>query len=447
MGGLAVLARALGHRVRGSDERAYPPMSDALRAAGIEMAEGYDPAHLDPPPDCVIVGNALTRGNASVEHVLNRGLAFTSGPQWLAEHVLKGRRVLAVSGTHGKTSTAGMLAHILEQAGREPGFLVGGVPHDFGASARLGARDAPFVVEADEYDSAFFDKRSKFIHYRPRTLIINNIEFDHADIFDDLGAVRRQFHHLVRTLPGEGVILRARPDEQIDKVLALGCWTPAESFGLDAGDWSARGRDEDGGAFDVCRGGAAAGRVEWELIGRHNVMNALAAVAAAYHAGVDPALASHALGRFRGVRRRLELLGCVAGIRIYDDFAHHPGAIAATLQGLRARVGKARILAILDPASNTMRRGVHRDTLRPALDAADLAWLYRGPGVHWEPGPAPQGSLVLHTRGTTKAIIDECTAAASAGDHILVMSNGHFEGLAERLVRALGARCDGRPGR
>ena len=432
-----MLARALGHRVRGADERAYPPMSEVLRAAGIAVSEGYDPARLDPAPDCVLIGNAMTRGNPAVEHVLNRGLPFASGPQWLAERVLAGRPVLAVSGTHGKTSTASMLAHVLEQSGREPGFLIGGVPHDFGVSARLGAQDAPFVVEADEYDSAFFDKRSKFVHYRPRTLVINNIEFDHADIFDDLAAIRRQFHHLVRTLPGEGVIIRAQPEAEIDRVLALGCWTALESFGLDEGDWRARARAPDGSAFEAWRDGKVVGHVRWGLIGRHNVMNALAALAAASHAGVGPERACRALERFRGVRRRLELRGCVAGIRVYDDFAHHPSAIASTLEGLRARVGGDRILAVLDLASNTMRGGAHRETLGPAMAAADLAWLYRRPGVDWETLPASGHGPAIRLRGSTPAIVEECSAAARAGDHILVMSNGHFEGMADRLVEAL----------
>ena len=437
MGGLAVLARALGHRVCGTDERAYPPMSEVLRSAGIAVAEGYDATHLHPAPECVVIGNVLTRGNPAVEHVLNRGFAFTSGPQWLAENVLRDRPVLAVSGTHGKTSTASMLAHVLDQAGREPGFLIGGVPLDFGISARLGAHDAPFVVEADEYDSAFFDKRSKFVHYRPRTLVINNIEFDHADIFDDLAAIRRQFNHLVRTVPGEGLIVRATPEEDIDRVLALECWTPVESFGLEAGDWSARGMAPDGSAFHVCRGGSVLGRVEWDLVGRHNVMNALAAIAAAHGIGVDPTHAIRALARFRGVKRRLELRACVAGIRVYDDFAHHPRAIATTLEGLRSRVGTARILAVLDLASNTMRRGVHRDAITPALSAADVAWIYRRQGVDWDPGPAAGCTFEVRTRDATQTIIDECAAAAEAGDHILIMSNGHFEGIPERLLEAL----------
>ena len=444
MGGLSVLARALGHRVRGSDEKAHPPMSEVLRAAGIAVAEGYDPAHLHPAPDCVIVGNVLTRGNPAVEHMLNRGLAFTSGPRWLAEQVLAGREVLAVSGTHGKTSTASMLAHILERAGREPGFLIGGVPHDFGVSARLGDRRAPFVVEADEYDSAFFDKRSKFVHYLPRTLIINNIEFDHADIFDDLAAIRRQFHHLVRTVPGEGLIVRTAPEAEIDRTLALGCWTPTETFGLEDGDWAARGVAPDGAAFDVCCRGTSLGRVEWGLAGRHNVMNALAAIAAARRAGVDPASSIRALGRFRGVKRRLELRACIAGIRVYDDFAHHPRAIASTLEGLRARVGDARVLAVLDFASNTMRSGAHRGAILPALAAADIAWLYRCPEAGWEPASAPGSGCEARTRSTTCSIVDECAAAAGAGDHILVMSNGHFEGLLERLLAALARRTGGR---
>ncbi len=437
MGGLALLARALGHRVRGSDERAYPPMSEMLRSAGITVFEGYDPVHLHPAPDCVVIGNVLTRGNPAVEHVLNRGLAFTSGPQWLGENVLRERPVIAVSGTHGKTSTASMVAHVLERAGREPGFLIGGVPLDFGVSARLGAPKAPFVVEADEYDSAFFDKRSKFVHYRPRILVIGNIEFDHADIFDDLAEIRRQFHHLVRTIPGEGLIVRAAPEREIDRTLALGCWTPVESFGLDAGDLRARDTTPEGSAFDVCRGESVLGRVRWDHIGLHNVMNALAAIAAARGVGVDPACAVRALGRFRGVKRRLELRGCVAGVRVYDDFAHHPSAIATTLAGLRARVGAARILAVLDLASNTMRGGTHRDAIAPALAAADIVWLYRRRGVDWDPGPVPGNPHEIRIRDATRTIVEECAAVARAGDHVLVMSNAHFEGMPERLLEAL----------
>ena len=395
-----------------------------------------------------MVGNALTRGNPVVEHLLNHDLEMSSGPEWLARHVLRGRPVIAVAGTHGKTTTTSMLAWILSAAGSDPGFLVGGVPLDFGVSARLGSANAPFVLEADEYDSAFFDKRSKFVHYRPRTLIINNIEFDHADIFDDIGAIRRQFHHLVRTLPSEGLILRPERDAEIDALLELGCWSAVKTLAVDAGDaspdWAAREIAGDGSGFEVARGGVHAGRVEWGLIGRHNVMNGLAAIAAAVDAGVSPADACEILARFKGVKRRLELRGCVTDIRVYDDFAHHPTAVACTLAGLRARVGEARILAILDPASNTMRMGVHRETLGAALEAADRVWLYASSRMQWDAHamPAP-AKLDLRICDAVDDIVSECAAEARPGDHVLVMSNGGFEGLHDKLLTRLRSRHPG----
>lgn len=443
MAGLALLARGLGHRVTGSDEKVYPPMSELLRAEGIEIRDGYDPLTLEGRPDCMVVGNALTRGNPMVEHLLDHDIEMFSGPQWLATHVLRGRKVIAVAGTHGKTTTTSMLAWILSAENLEPGFLVGGVPLDFGVSARLGAVHAPFVVEADEYDCAFFDKRSKFVHYRPGTLIINNIEFDHADIFDDLAAIRRQFHHLVRTLPRHGLILRPQPDAEIDAVLALGCWTAVENLHCDAdaeatSGWRAGQIAPDGSAFDVVHDGSRVGRVEWDLIGRHNVMNGLAAIAAACDAGVSAANAAIALSRFKGVRRRMEQRGCVGDVRVYDDFAHHPTAVATTLAGLRSRVGEARILAILDPASNTMRMGVHRETLGGSLRDADHTWIYASTRMQWDPREiAMAGTANLQVCSAVDDIVAQCADHARPGDHVLVMSNGGFEGLHEKLLNAL----------
>jgi len=441
MAGIARLARELGMTVTGSDAHAYPPMSDQLAALGIDVMTGYEPAHLDPAPDCVVIGNAMMRGNPAVEHVLDNRLPFTSGPAWLAEHVLRGRWVLAVSGTHGKTTATSMLAWILECAGRAPGFLVGGVPENFGQSARMG-KDT-FVVEADEYDSAFFDKRSKFVHYLPKTLVINNLEFDHADIFDDLAAIRRQFHHLVRTVPASGRILRPSPDAEIDRLMGLGCWTPVQTFTTADGDadWQATMRLADGSAFEVARAGEAIASVRWQLLGRHNVSNALAAVAAAEHAGVDPADACAALETFRNVRRRMEVRGRIGGITVYDDFAHHPTAIRATLDALRAHVGGKRIIAVLDPASNTMRSGVHSNTLGGALSPADAAWVYRSPAIEWDIGAlARTAGLTLQVSDDIDALISAICREACDGDHVVVMSNSGFAGFHQRLLDALGAR-------
>ncbi len=446
MGGVALLARALGHRVTGSDTQVYPPMSTQLAEAGIQLQEGYLAAHLDPAPDQVVVGNALSRGNEAVEYLLDRGLRYSSGPQWLAENLLLDRHVLAVAGTHGKTSTAGMLAWILEAAGLEPGFLIGGVPQDFGVSARLG-KGRWFVVEADEYDTAFFDKRSKFIHYRPRTLILNNLEMDHADIFDNLAMIQRQFHHLVRTVPGSGLILHPLGDPALDQVLAMGCWTPRQSLSLaaDAGaGWSVRDAAPDGSEFDVWVDGTRAGRVRWSLRGRHNMANALAALAAARHAGVDPALGIAGLARFQGVKRRLELRGEVAGIRVYDDFAHHPTAIRTTLDGLRASLVGERILAVLEPRSNTMRLGVHRDQLAAALAPADRVLLHAPSNLGWDAAAALQ-SLGERARvhGSVAGILAELVDEARPGDRVLIMSNGGFENIHQRLLALLGERQAG----
>ncbi len=437
MGGLALLARALGHEVRGSDRNVYPPMSDQLREQGIELLEGDDPGHLEPAPDLVIIGNALSRGHPQVEAVLDRGLPYTSGPQWLAEEVLAGRWVLAISGTHGKTTTASLLAHLLQAGGLEPGFLIGGVPLNFGVSARLG--EPPFfVVEADEYDSAFFDKRSKFVHYHPRTLVINNIEFDHADIFPDLAAIQRQFHHLVRTVPGSGLILRRAPDKAIDQTLAMGCWSEVAAFSAESEAlWRAEALEQDWSRFRIFHGEEAIGDCEWSLIGRFNAENALAAIAAARHAGVPVEVSLAALGSFRSVRRRLELLGGPGGVRVYDDFAHHPTAIAATLLALRERVGEARIFAVLEPRSNTMRTGVHRDTLAGSLAAADRVLLYRPQELGWDLEAATAALPARTVHRDTAEIIERLCRECRSGDHVVILSNGSFEGLHRRLLAKL----------
>ena len=438
MGGLALLARELGYRVSGSDANVYPPMSTQLQAQGITLCEGYDPAHLEPAPDLVVIGNALSRGNPAVEHVLAQGLPYTSGPQWLAEHVLASRWVLGVAGTHGKTTTASLLAWVLEANGLKPGFLIGGIPANFGVSARLG--DSPFfVVEADEYDTAFFDKRSKFVHYRPRTLILNNLEFDHADIFPDLEAIKVQFHHLIRTIPGNGLIISNQADVNLPDVLQRGCWTPVENFAhASQHDWSATALADDYHRFEVYLHNKRQGVVDWPLIGEHNMLNALAAIAAARHAGVPTALAIESLGRFAGIKRRMEVRGEVNGMTVYDDFAHHPTAIATTLMGLRKAVGSAPILAILEPRSNTMRMGVHTAQLATALQTADQIMLYKPDGIDWD-----MTAIVESLNGkaqqfnNTAAIIDAVVQQAAAGSHILVMSNGGFENIHQRLLDAL----------
>jgi UDP-N-acetylmuramate: L-alanyl-gamma-D-glutamyl-meso-diaminopimelate ligase len=441
MGGLALLARSRGHEVSGSDAGVYPPMSTQLEDAGIRLMQGYEPAHLQPEPDCVVVGNAMSRGNPAVEYMLDQGMRYTSGPQWLAEHVLHGRWVLAVAGTHGKTSTASLLAWILEDAGMTPGFLIGGVPMNFGISARLG--DTPFfVVEADEYDTAFFDKRSKFVHYHPRTLILNNLEFDHADIFDDLAMIQRQFHHLVRTVPGNGLIIAPGHDPAINQVLQMGCWTPVEQFSPQ-GDvqWHSSNSNPQASEFDIYNGSEQAGRVCWELNGQHNLNNALAAVAAARHAGVPTAIAIEALARFNNVKRRMELRGEVAGITVYDDFAHHPTAIETTLNGLRARVGAERIIAVLEPRSNTMRMGIHAGQLAVSLQAADQVLVYASDELEWDAREVFQG---LNSRARLFDSVEDIVATlgveAKSGDHILIMSNGGFGNIHQRLLDVLNQR-------
>ncbi len=437
MGGLALLARDLGHDVTGSDAKVYPPMSTQLEAQGIRLMEGYEAAHLDSAkPDLVIIGNALSRGNALVEAVLDRGLRYTSGAQWIAENVLQGRWVLAVAGTHGKTTTAGMLAWILEHAKMKPGFLIGGVPENFGVTARLG--DEPFfVIEADEYDTAFFDKRSKFVHYRPRTAILNNLEFDHADIFPDLAAIVRQFHHFVRTVPGSGLLVVNARDDNLSHVLTLGCWSRVEYFGAQNG-WQAVPRNPEASRFQVLYEGKDQGDIAWELLGHHNMTNALAAIAAARHAGVPVKTAVAALEKFRNVKRRLEVRGTIRGITVYDDFAHHPTAIAATLQALRARVGNRRILAVLELRSNTMRMGVHRDSLGGSLTLADRVLLLKPTDLNWN---LDRVTSALNGRGEVYAsvqeIIDTLAKEAHPDDHVLIMSNGGFDNIHARLLERL----------
>ncbi|GLZ84212.1 UDP-N-acetylmuramate--L-alanyl-gamma-D-glutamyl-meso-2,6-diaminoheptandioate ligase [Metapseudomonas resinovorans] len=436
MGSLAVLAKELGHRVTGSDANVYPPMSTQLEAQGIELMQGYEPAHLEPAPDLVVVGNALSRGNPAVEYVLNKGLPYVSGPQWLADHVLQGRWVLAVAGTHGKTTTTSMLAWVLEHAGMSPGFLIGGVPQNFGVSARLGGTPF-FVVEADEYDSAFFDKRSKFVHYRPRTAILNNLEFDHADIFPDLAAIERQFHHLVRTIPGEGLVIHPTSDTALKRVLDMGCWTPVQTTG-EGGQWQARLLSEDGSRFDVLFEGQVAGTIDWELTGQHNVANALATLAAARHVGVVPELGVAALSVFKSVKRRMEKVAEVNGVTIYDDFAHHPTAIATTLDGLRKRVGDAPVIAVIEPRSNSMKLGAHRDGLPDSVKLADQVFWYAPPNLGWDLAATVAGSTVpTQVCESLESIIEGVKAIAAPGTQVVIMSNGGFGGLHGKLASAL----------
>jgi UDP-N-acetylmuramate: L-alanyl-gamma-D-glutamyl-meso-diaminopimelate ligase len=435
MGGLALIARAAGHRVTGCDANVYPPMSTQLLEQGIDLIEGFSPDQIALKPDLWVIGNVVTRGNPLMEALLERNERFVSGPQWLGEAILGSKWVLAVSGTHGKTTTSAMLAWILEKGGKSPGFLVGGVPQDFGLSARLS--DSPlFVIEADEYDTAFFDKRSKFVHYRARTAIINNIEFDHADIFSDLAAIETQFHHFVRILPAGGLIVAPGADEAVERVLARGCWTPVERLGAGA-DWSAT--EEAGSDFTVHRRGTPVGRVSWGLLGKHNRDNALAAIAAAHHAGVEPAVAIEALGEFKGVLRRMQLRGEARGVTVYDDFAHHPTAIATTLEGLRREVGARRILAVLEPRSNTMKQGVMKDRLAGSLREADRVFCFTG-GLGWDAGAAlaPLGDKAL-CEADLGRLVQAIAAAAQSGDSVVVMSNGGFGGIHDKLLAALAA--------
>ena len=438
MGGVAALARELGHEVEGSDQAVYPPMSTQLEQLGIALKQGYDPAQIGADCDSIVIGNALSRGNPAVESVLDAGRTYTSGAEWLRDHVLPGREVIAVAGTHGKTTTTTITTFLLQAAGREPGFLIGGVAEDFGVSARIGA-GREFVVEADEYDTAFFDKRSKFVHYRPAVAILNNLEYDHADIFPDLAAIERQFHHLVRTVPHRGRLIVNGEDDNLKRVLAMGCWTPVETFGIGDGfDWSARLVNADGSAFDVLHRGEKIGTVEWPMLGRHNVMNGLAALAACQAVGVEAASVIPALRGFRSVKRRMEVVDEVGGVTVYDDFAHHPTAIETTLAGLRAKVGEARIVVAMEPRSNSMRLGAHAEALAPSLDGADVVVFLARPELPWD-----AEKVIAHVRGEAIAVPDADALLAAlgtrvrVGDHVVFMSNGGFDGAPRRFASQL----------
>ncbi|MFG4419549.1 UDP-N-acetylmuramate:L-alanyl-gamma-D-glutamyl-meso-diaminopimelate ligase [Acinetobacter baumannii] len=444
MGSLALLARDLGHKVTGSDSNVYPPMSTQLENAGIELMQGYDRSHLQPHPDLVIVGNAMKRGIDAVEYMLNEGLPYISGPQFLADHVLQGKHVLGVAGTHGKTTTTTMLAWVLDQAGLNPGFLIGGVPLGFSESARLGGGKY-FVVEADEYDSAFFDKRSKFVHYHPKTAILNNLEFDHADIFDDLAAIQKQFHHLVRTIPSEGRIIAPITETHIDEVLEMGCWTPVIRTSLEANEKAALSAELisiDGSHFKVLENGNVVGEVKWSMTGQHSVANALATIEAAQHVGVSLEKACEALSNFGGVKRRMELLGTINGIEVYDDFAHHPTAIDTTLDGARKRLGERRLWAIIEPRSNTMRMGSHKDGLAHSARLADEVIWYQPEGLDWDLQPVIEAATNhAQVSRSLDEIIERIVNEAGEGDAVVIMSNGGFGGLHQKLMSALKAKA------
>ncbi len=447
MGGVALLARRAGHEVSGSDENVYPPMSTQLEEQGIDLSPRYRAQNIPDDVDQVVIGNALSRGNEAVEYVLNKNIPYISGPQWLAENVLKQCWVLAVAGTHGKTTTASMLAWILEVAGLNPGFLIGGVPANFGLSARVGTTPF-FVVEADEYDTAFFDKRSKFVHYHPRTAILNNLEFDHADIFDNLDAIKKQFHHFIRTVPGEGLLVVNAEDKNLSSVIAQGCWSQQETFSshylpgtLQNSVWSIGACNEDGSQFEVLLNNQLAGKVNWSIHGLHNRLNALAAIIAARHAGVPVEQSCEALAEFCGIKRRLEKRGVIAGITVYDDFAHHPTAIAQTLLAMKEVQGSGRIFALLEPRSNTMRMGVHKDTLAASFCGADEVLLFQPASVDWDLHEVAAASTVPTTvYDSTERMIEKICTSATAGDHILIMSNGGFEAIHQRLLDALKAQ-------
>ncbi|NOX43610.1 MAG: UDP-N-acetylmuramate:L-alanyl-gamma-D-glutamyl-meso-diaminopimelate ligase [Gammaproteobacteria bacterium] len=453
MGGIALLARQLGYKVTGSDTSVYPPMSTQLSEQGITLMEGYKVEHLDPAPDIVVIGNALSRGNPAIEHVLNQGLKYTSGPAFLAEYILQDRWVIAVAGTHGKTTTSCMLSWILEEAKLKPGFLIGGVSQNFGISARLG--EPPFfVVEADEYDSAFFDKRSKFVHYHPRTLIINNIEFDHADIFPDLEAIKKQFHHLVRTVPNNGLIVTPTNDNNANNVIDMGCWTPTVAFAdspdhssLDTSStdslssvknrWHVKDLKDDSSKYEIYKNSKLTGGVDWALIGKHNALNGLASIIAAEHAGVPVKIATDALKTFKNAKRRMEVRANVNNITVYDDFAHHPTAIQSTLSGLRKHVGESPIIAVLEPRSNTMRMGIHKNTLGASLAIADQIILYQPENLGWDLGSVGSNNRQIRIFDNIDAIISYIIDITHGGEHILIMSNGAFAGIHEKLIKRL----------
>ncbi|MDH5299771.1 MAG: UDP-N-acetylmuramate:L-alanyl-gamma-D-glutamyl-meso-diaminopimelate ligase [Gammaproteobacteria bacterium] len=440
MGGVALLAREMGFEVSGSDQQVYPPMSTQLEEQGIALTQGYDPASVAKQPDLYVIGNAMARGNPFVEHILNNQLPYVSGPQFIHDHVLKDKWVIAVAGTHGKTTTSSMVAQILDYAHMAPGFLIGGIPENFGISARMG--ETPFfVIEADEYDTAFFDKRSKFVHYSPRTAILNNLEFDHADIFENLDAIKKQFNHLLRIVPGNGLVVYPADDTNLADVLGKGCWTPSEKFSLENSQqtgWHAVLHADDGSEFDVMFGGEKLGTVRWNLLGIHNVSNALAAIAAARHAGVPVDVACEALAEFINAKRRMELRGEPRGIKIYDDFAHHPTAIQTTLDGLRRKIGNKKIIAVFEPRSNTMRKGSHIDTLPASFAPADEVVFFQPPGLSWDlhamAKRMPQPAAVYDS---VQEVIDHLKASAHQGDEIVIMSNGGFENIHRRLIEAL----------
>ena len=439
MGGIAAIAKSLGYKVTGSDRNVYPPISTQLENLGIELSVGYDESQFEPVPDIVIIGNAMARSNPAVEYVLNRNLPYTSGPQWLLDHLLKDRWVLAVAGTHGKTTTTSMLAWILEYAGLSPGFLIGGVPENFGISARIG-KSPFFVIEADEYDSAFFDKRSKFVHYRPRTLVLNNLEFDHADIFENLDAIKKQFHHLIRTVPANGLILSPAADPNMESVLEMGCWSEQSFIGkAHKADWQAIKMKSDCSEFQVIHKQKTYGIVNWPLIGEHNMNNALMAISAAHHAGVKVEDAISALSKFENVKRRMEIKGLQNGITVYDDFAHHPTAIQTTIEGLRNKVGNQKIIAIVEPRSNTMRLGIHKNQLSQSWEQADEVHLLEPDKLSWSLQDVIDNSKVtVVPHKCTQTIVEQACKSAKPGDHILVMSNGGFEGIHQRILDRLG---------
>ncbi len=434
MGGIAAIAREAGHEVSGCDAGVYPPMSTQLASQGIELIEGFSAEQIRLKPDLFVIGNVITRGNPLMEEILNRNLPYISGPQWLSENILRNKWVLAVAGTHGKTTTSSMLAWILEYAGMEPGFLIGGIPRNFGLSARLGGSSF-FVIEADEYDTAFFDKRSKFVHFRPKTAILNNLEFDHADIFSDLPAIEQQFHYFIRVVSGNGLVISNGKEESLERVLAKGCWTPVERIGI-ANGWQANSSADDGIAIYFM--GESKGILHWDLLGEHNRMNALAALAAARHAGVPVNIAIAALAHFKNVKRRMEIRGVVNGITVYDDFAHHPTAIRTTLDGLRDKGDGARIIAVLEPRSNTMKMGIWKDSLANSLAGADMVFCYTA-NLGWNVKDAlvSMGARAV-THDSLEQLIAAIAAAAHPGDHILIMSNGGFGGINEKLLKAIG---------
>ena len=438
MGGIAAIAREAGHKVSGCDAGVYPPMSTQLASQGIELIEGFSPEQIRLKPDLFVIGNVVTRGNPLMEEILNRNLPYVSGPQWLSENVLRDKWVLAVAGTHGKTTTSSMLAWILEYAGMEPGFLIGGIPRNFGLSARLGG-SAFFVIEADEYDTAFFDKRSKFVHFRPKTAILNNLEFDHADIFSDLAVIEQQFHYFIRVIPGNGLVISNGKEESLERVLAKGCWTPVERIGIASG-WQANSSAD--GGIAICFMGETQGILRWDLLGEHNRMNALAALAAARHAGVPVSIAIAALMQFKNVKRRMEICGVINGITVYDDFAHHPTAIRTTLDGLRDKGNGARIIAVLEPRSNTMKMGIWKDSLANSLAGADMVFCYTANlGWNVKEALASMGERAV-THDSLEQLIAAIAAAAHPGDHILIMSNGGFGGINEKLLKAIGGAAE-----